>query len=139
MRVFLILSLLRLSALMPLAVSHRLATLIAWLCGIIPNDLRRVTRINLQLCFPELDDTGRRRLERKSLTETVKSGLELGPMWLWSQQRCLGLIRHIHGQAELEQAVQRGRGVILAIPHIGMWEMIGLYGSSHYPMTSLSL
>jgi len=104
---------------------------------VIPNDMRRVTRINLQLCFPDLDDAGRHQLERKSLTEMVKSGLELGPMWLWNQQRSLDLIRQIHGQVLLDQALQRGQGVILAVPHIGMWELIGLYCSSHYPMTSL--
>ena len=137
MRVSLIHSMLRLSALLPLAFSHRLAILIGWLASVIPNDMRRVTRINLRLCFPALDDVARHRLERKCLTEAVKSGLELGPMWFWNQQRSLALIRQVHGQEALDQAIRRGQGVILACPHIGMWEIIGLYGSCHYPMTSL--
>jgi KDO2-lipid IV(A) lauroyltransferase len=137
MRITLILLLLQLSALLPLAISHRLAVLIGWLFAIIPNDMRRITHINLQICFPDMSAAARLRLEHKSLTEMVKSGLELGPMWLWKQQRSLGLIRQVHGQALLDQAIKQGRGVIIAAPHIGMWEIIGVYGSSHYPMTSL--
>jgi KDO2-lipid IV(A) lauroyltransferase len=104
---------------------------------IIPNDIRRITRINLQLCFPDMDATERGRLEHNSLTEMVKTGLELGPMWLWSQQRSLALIKQIHGQSLLEQAIKQGNGVILAVPHLGMWELLGLYVSSHHAMTSL--
>jgi len=122
---------------MPLPLSNRLASLIGWLFIIVPNDMRRVTRINLQLCFPHMDSAERRQLEHNSLREMVKTGLELGPMWLWDQQRSLGLIRKVHGRELLDQAINRGQGVILAIPHLGMWEMIGLYGSSHHAMTSL--
>ena len=137
MRTFLIRLLLQLSALLPLAISHRLAHFIGWLFAIIPNDMRRVTRINLQLCFPDNNAAERRQLEHRSLNEMVKTGLELGPMWLWSQQHSMALVQQVHGQALLDQAIAQGRGVILAIPHIGMWEMVGLYGSSHHPMTSL--
>jgi KDO2-lipid IV(A) lauroyltransferase len=122
---------------LPLRVIHALAWALGRLLAVIPNDARRVTRINLQLCLPQLDDGQRRQLERCSLIEMVKSGLELGPMWLWRQSRCLGLIRAVHGEDLLQRAMAEGRGVILAVPHIGMWELIGIYGSSHYPMTSL--
>jgi len=137
MRTFFIRLVLHLSALLPLAFSHRLALAIGWLFSVIPNDMRRVTRINLQLCFPDYNAAKLRQLEHNSLTEMVKTGLELGPMWLWPQQRSMALIKNIHGQTLLDQAITRGQGVILAIPHIGMWEMIGLYGSSHHAMTSL--
>lgn len=121
----------------PLRVNHALASALGRLLAVIPNDARRVTRINLQLCLPELDTGRRRHLEQRSLIEMVKSGLELGPMWLWRQSRCLGLIRAVHGADLLQRAMAEGRGVILAVPHIGMWELIGIYGSSHHPMTSL--
>jgi len=137
MRTFLIHFLFTLCAWLPLSLNHRLARLIGLLFALIPNDMRRVTRINLQLCFPELDQAARQRLERHSLIEMVKSGLEMGPMWLWPQSRCLRLIQRVHGQELLDQAIARGDGVILAAPHIGMWEMIGIYVSSRYAMTSL--
>jgi KDO2-lipid IV(A) lauroyltransferase len=129
--------LLTLTAWLPLRVNHALAWALGRLMSVIPNDARRVTRINLQLCLPELDDGQRRELEKHSLIEMVKSGLELGPMWLSRQSRCLGLIRAVHGEDLLEQAMRDRRGVILMVPHIGMWELIGIYGSSRYPMTSL--
>jgi len=137
MQSFLINTLLKLTSWLPLSVLHLSGRVIGWLFYIIPNDMRRVTRINLALCLPEMTTHERRKLEKNSLIEMAKTGLELGPMWIWPKQRCLKLINKIHGQTLLDLAVKRNKGVILAIPHIGMWELIGIYGSSHYPMTSL--
>lgn len=137
MRVLLIRSIIHLSALLPLPISHRLALFLGWLFAVIPNDMRHITRINIHLCFPQMSAKQRHRLEKYSLIETVKTGLELGPMWLWSPQRNLALVHKIHGQHSLDQAIHRGQGVILAIPHLGMWELIGLYGSNRHTMTSL--
>lgn len=137
MQTLVIRALLTFTSWLPLGVNHALGAVLGRLLALLPNDARRVTRINLERCLPELTDTERRRLERASLVEMVRTGLELGPMWLWSQSRCLNLIRSIHGEALLNQALADGNGVILIIPHIGMWELIGIYGSSHFPMTSL--
>jgi len=130
-------TLLTVTSWLPLGINHALGALLGRLLALIPNDARRVTRINLARCLPELSDEQRRQLERTSLVEMVRSGLELGPMWLWRQSRCLKLIRNVHGEALLDQAMAAGNGVILVIPHIGMWELIGIYGSSRFAMTSL--
>lgn len=122
---------------LPLGVTHFLGAMLGHLLLRLPNDARRVTRINLHRCLPELTAAQRRRLEQTSLIEMVRSGLELGPMWLWRQARCLNLIRHVHGEDLLNRAMADGNGVILAVPHLGMWELIGIYGSSRFPMTSL--
>jgi len=137
MQALLIRALLKFTSWLPLAVSHAAASVIGRLLALISNDARRVTRINLKRCLPELDPECRRQLEQSSLKEMVKAGLELGPMWLWPQSRCLKLIRAVHGKDLLERAMADSRGVILVIPHIGMWELIGIYGSSRFPMTSL--
>lgn len=128
---------LHLSALLPLPLLHAVAYILGQLLYWLPNDLRRVTRINLQLCFGEWSASQQRRLARLSLIEAAKSALEMGPMWYWSRRRCQAAVRRVHGEALLAEAVGEGHGVILAAPHIGMWELIGLYGSDHYPMTSM--
>lgn len=130
-------ALLKLTSWLPLPVLHALGYITGWLFYLIPNDLRRVTRINTALCLPELNHAERKKLEKASLKEMAKTGLELGPMWLWPQQRCLKQIKNIHGKDLLDIALKRKHGVILAIPHIGMWEIIGVYGSSRFNMTSL--
>lgn len=130
-------TLLRLLAKLPLPVIHGLGCLAGWLVYLLPNKRKRITQINLSLAFPDSPRARRRRLCRQSLAETGKGIFEKGALYSWPQARILNLIRDVDGAHHLEQALQQGRGVILAIPHLGDWEMIGLFCSSHYPMTSL--
>lgn len=133
----LIAGLLRLIAFLPLPLIHGLGVFMGWLLWLIPNDQRRIAAINLSLCFPDWDASRRTRLLRKSLQETSKALLELGPLWLWKGERILGLVREAQGEEVLGAALAKGRGVILITPHLGSWEMGGLYTSSRFPMTTL--
>lgn len=138
MRVLLIKGLLHLFALLPLRTIHAVATLLGWI--MTPwSTLRitQVTRTNISLCFPCLSSGTQKTLIEQSLIETCKTFSELGALWLWSRSRVLGLVREISGEEHLQQALQRGQGVILLTPHLGAWEMAGLYVSSRYSMTAL--
>lgn len=128
---------LRLSAYLPLRIVHALGTAAGWLLARTPNDSRHVTRINLARCYPELGAARQRRLTEQSLKETTKTALETGPLWHWDRERIRRLARGAEGEDLLERALAAGRGAILAIPHLGAWEMIGLYCSMRHPMTSL--
>lgn len=129
--------LLRLMACLPLPVVHGLAVLIGWLFWLIPNNQRRIAAINLALCFPDWDIPRRNRLLRKSLLETCKTLLELGPLWLWQGKRILSLVREVRGEEALRVALQQGRGAILITPHLGSWEIGGLYTSSRFSMATM--
>ena len=130
--------LLRLTAALPLSWSHRLGALLGGLLWWIPNPLRRIAERNLALCFPEQPVAERNPLLRRNLLETSKGLLELGPLWLWPGQRVLRLIQEpVIGEEELAAAVNRKQGVILITPHLGAWELAGLYYSSRYPLTIL--
>jgi len=58
-------------------------------------------------------------------------------MWCWPASRLFGKMRAVSGLDAADAAQRRGRGVIFASPHLGCWEMAGLYVSSRYPMTTL--
>jgi KDO2-lipid IV(A) lauroyltransferase len=137
MRTRLIKLFLRLCALLPLPAVHALGAGAGWLLSMVPGEARRVSRRNIARCLPRLDDAARRRLVRSSLMETGKTAAETGPLWRWDRRHILQLVRGIEGQARLEEALAAGRGAILATPHLGAWEMVGLYCSLHYRMTSL--
>ena len=133
-----LLALLRLTAALPLAWNHRLGALLGGLLWRIPNPLRRIAERNLALCFPEQSALERNRLLRRNLQETAKGLLELGPLWLWPGERALELIQKpAAGEDALAAAVSRKQGVILVTPHLGAWELAGLYYSSRYPLTIL--
>ncbi len=137
MRARLIRRLLRALAALPLPLAHAAGVIIGGGLLIAPNQLRRISAINVPLCWPELGAARQRRLIHASLIEAGKTMCEAGALWLWPGERTLRLVRAVSGEEHLRNALALGKGAILAVPHLGAWEMIGLYCSHHYPMTSL--
>lgn len=137
LRAFLLKLSLRFFSLLPLRVTHALGALIGGWAALSSNKLRRITRINVELCFPEWDERDRARLVRRSLVETGKTFAETGALWLWNERRVLSLVTQVSGEHLVKNALAQGRGMILAVPHLGAWEAVGLYCSAHYPITSL--
>ena len=130
--------LLRLTSLLPLPLTHAIGVWVGGLLWWIPNDLRRIASRNLVLTFPAMPVADRERLLRRNLWETGKLLLELGPLWLWRGERVLALVRGaVAGEEALTDTVRRRRGAILLTPHLGAWEMAGLYYSSRHPLTIL--
>lgn len=132
-------SLLRATALLPLPLAHAIGASLGWLLWRIPgNSPRRIAELNLSLCFPERSVAERDALLRQNLQETGKLLLELGPLWFWSRRRVLALIQEsVPGEEALATAVRQKQGAILLTPHLGAWEMAGLYYSSRHPLTIL--
>jgi len=137
MRAYLIKAILRVFSLLPLPVTHLIGIIAGWLLYLTPSAIKQISSINIELCLPSLDAQSRIRLLRNSLVETAKTITELGPLWYWRKARIMALVKKVSGEEALEQALQRHQGVILAVPHLGTWEMVGLYCSAKYRMTSL--
>jgi KDO2-lipid IV(A) lauroyltransferase len=112
---------------LPLRVARGLGALLADLCWMTHSRMARTTRTNLSLCFPELGTEARSQLVRQSLRNTFMTITETGAVWLWPVQRSLGLIRQVEGLHLLQEAHAQGRGVIVLAPHLGNWEIFGLY------------
>lgn len=128
---------LRLCALLPLRGAHALGAAAGQLLTVLPNRSRTVTLTNLALCFPELPPRARRRLAVRSLRQMGRTATETGALWYWEAGRVLALARAVSGREAMDQALRAGKGGIILTPHLGNWEMIGLYCSAHYPLTSL--
>ncbi len=126
--------LLRLLALLPLPVAHTLGVVSGWLFFLLPNEHRGVARRNLDRCFPQLSGAARRRLLRRTLCEVGKTLFETPIIWFSSPQRFNRLVVESVGEEQLQDIA---RGALIVGPHLGSWEMVSLYCSAHYPMTSL--
>jgi KDO2-lipid IV(A) lauroyltransferase len=137
MRGMAVLWFLRLCALLPLRVAHSLGALIGMTLAWYPNSVRLISRINLGLCFPDLDARRRERLLRDSLKQLGRTATELGALWFWPAERAQRLMAEVSGMESVRAALAQGKGVIIASPHLGAWEMAGLYISSQMTMTSL--
>lgn len=97
----------------------------------------RVTRINIETCFPELDSTAREQLIKESLEQTGCSLAEMGISWFWSPRRVLAKVRQVEGEELIRTELEAGRGILLIAPHLGNWEVMNLYLSHHYPVTAM--
>lgn len=137
MLAFLLRGLLYLQASLPLRWLHRLGAMIGSVFYYIPHNYSQSLKINLDLCLPELDAKQRRQFERDTYRELGKTLFETGAMLLWSPQRLRRLIVEVENQDLLQQALDRGKGVILAVPHLGCWELLGVYLPSFCQLTSL--
>jgi KDO2-lipid IV(A) lauroyltransferase len=98
---------------------------------------RRTADVNIALCFPELALQQRRARVRASLRESAKTLAEIPGIWSRPIGYAVGLVRSEAGRDVLERALARGRGLVVAAPHIGNWEIVGLYAQSMFPMTIL--
>ena len=138
MRALLIKIILQIFALFPLRAIHKIASLLGGAIAKRPNlRITQVTRTNIGLCFPQLSEEAQQALTKASLIETCKTFSELGALWLWKVDKVLGLVQKVSGEECLQQAMEAGKGVLLLTPHLGAWELAGLYASSRYKLTGL--
>jgi len=115
----------RLTARLPLSVLHRLGNAVGWVAARWPNRQRRNALINIGLCLPQLTPGEQQRLRDRNLKEFGKTYLEIGYLWLRPLEQVLGLVREVRGVELLEH--EPGRGLIVLSPHIGAWELAGLF------------
>jgi len=95
------------------------------------------TRKNLRACYPELNEEQVEALGRHSLRETGATALEIPLMWEWRTEKCLDLIREIEGEELLNKYQASKQGLLLLAPHLGNWELAGLFFASKYKMAAL--
>lgn len=133
---FLILAL-KLAGKLPLRAAQLIGRLLGTLGWLTNSKSRKVTETNLRLCFPELSADQRQDLARSSLRHTGQTLMEIPLMWEWPVQNCLDLIREIEGEHLVEEVMAKGKGLVLLAPHLGNWELTGLYFSSRYKMAAL--
>lgn len=91
---------------------------------------RRIARINLRLCFPELDDRARERLVRATFRSAAISVFENALSWWGGERRLKGLYR-IEGLEHYQAAKALGRGVILLGGHYTTLEISGRFLAFH--------
>ena len=120
------------------AVGNLAGTVAFWL---IP-ERRRVTRINLAKCFPQMPAAERERLARAHFRAFMRSFVEHALRWWASRERIMRLVR-LEGLEHLRAAA--GHPVILVAPHfVGLdaaytrlgceIEIAGLYAHQKNPV-----
>ena len=137
LKYFFVAGLLRIASLLSLAGAQRIGKLVGLLMWKLPVKPREVTDINLAICLPELSLPARAAMAKESLMSTGMTMLEVPLMWEWPVEKCLDLVREAEGLELIDEAMADGSGLILLAPHLGNWELAGLFFSSRYKMAAL--
>lgn len=133
----LVIFVIKLMSTMRLQTAQTIGVFVGRLIWLFKLDHVRVTDINLKLCYPELTDSERKKMLKLSLEETCKTFMEVGMAWEWPTNKCLAMIRDIEGKSLIDEAIARKEGILLLAPHLGNWELTGLYFSTLFNMAAL--
>jgi KDO2-lipid IV(A) lauroyltransferase len=122
-----LLALWRILALLPLQAQRLLGIALGDIAWVMGGSAARITRVNLELCFPDRPAMELDRLARASLRETGQLLTETGMLLHWPEARWRALCVAVEGDDLLRDALSAGRGVLLLVPHLGNWEYLSLY------------
>ena len=121
-------------SIVPLSALHLLASIIGYILNLVPNNYKKVTKINLNLCFPKKTEKEIKNLTKKSLIESTKNFLESGKLWLKSPKKINKFLK-VEGEHFVLQSIKKGKGVILFTPHMGNIEILINYLAKNFNCT----
>lgn len=112
---------------LPVVVARALGAGVGYLMGLGQGRSRRVAATNLALCLPELSEEARAQLVKDRLVRLGSTAMDIAIIWGRSIRSAKALVRQVHGRETIDAAIAKGQGVIILAPHIGNWEILGVY------------
>ena len=97
----------------------------------------RVTRRNLELIRPDLDAAARERLVRDIVRTTARQTFETMRLCTRPVYRILADTAEVHGEARCDAALAEPRGLVVAAPHMGNWELLNQWLATKTPLAIL--
>jgi Kdo2-lipid IVA lauroyltransferase/acyltransferase len=97
----------------------------------------RVARRNIALCFSELDRAAQQQLARAAVRQLGLSLFESLALFASPPRDWLARIHSVEGEDHFHAACNSGRGVMIAAPHLGCWELLNWWLSAHAPLSVL--
>ncbi|OTG66977.1 lipid A biosynthesis acyltransferase [Acinetobacter sp. ANC 4470] len=111
-------------ALLPLPLLQLVASWIAILLNSHDSSMKRITRINLQLAYPDLSPEQQQLLIKNSLKSQCMSYVESIKCWGMPPEYNRALLKNTYGEQYFTEALANKKGVIVVIAHFGCWELL---------------
>lgn len=118
---------LKLIARLPLCVLQFIALCVAYFFLTFNLSLKRITRINIRLVYPDLSEKEQNHRIRTSVISQCLTMIEFIKCWGMPPEYSLSLLKKIDGLQHFQNAVNNGRGTIVVIPHFGCWELLNAW------------
>lgn len=122
---------------LPFGLCRRVGSGLGWLLWWLDRRGRQVALINLTHCFPAWSEAQRQSTARQCFSQTGQTLAESAYIWQNPPDHTLSRVVAVEGQAELEVALAERNGAIVAGPHLGNWEVLGLYLGQHFPSIAM--
>ncbi len=122
---------LRLIAKLPLRVLHLIAFSVAFIFLNFNSSLKRITRINLQLIYPDLSPAELEQLLRENVKNQCLTMTEFVKCWGMPPEYSLSLLKKVEGMQYFQEALDNDKGTILVVPHLGSWEFLNAWINKH--------
>lgn len=122
---------------MPPRFSYYLVKVLAKCLWPIPSHTKLVIDRNLTHCLPQLDARSKKRLARATFENTLLSFFEIAYFWVGAVEKYKKIEVSAPDKRLLDDAVAEGKGVLLACPHLGHWELVNYFLASHYELLAL--
>ncbi|BCT92041.1 lipid A biosynthesis lauroyl acyltransferase [Lysobacter helvus] len=97
----------------------------------------KVVRRNLELAYPDQLPGQREGLRARVLRTTARQLFETLRFWTRPHAKNLAAIRESHGVDLFDAAIASGKGVIVAAPHYGSWELLNQWLAARTPLAIL--
>ena len=98
---------------------------------------RRIAEHNLSLLITQQGAENRQQLAKKCVIEAGRSMAEIMATWGAGPQRALRRVVEVRGRELFDAARAAGRGVIVAAPHLGCWELLNFWLAAQQPLAIL--
>ncbi|HET6552948.1 MAG TPA: lipid A biosynthesis acyltransferase [Dyella sp.] len=135
--IYLLYLLLRLFGKLPLRTLHGVGAAIGRFLRWSRSRTVHNTSVNLRIVRPQLDDAAHAVLLREVMEDSGRSATEIARIWGNDAERALDLVREVRGEALFDAALAGGKGVIIAAPHLGCWELLNYWLCRKTPMAIL--
>jgi Kdo2-lipid IVA lauroyltransferase/acyltransferase len=95
---------------------------------------RERQRLELNMRCAGYDDP---QLRSAAIAEAGKTLLEMPWLWTRPQDEVVGLVQGVEGEALVDEARARGKGIIYLTPHLGSFEVAAQYATTRAPITAM--
>lgn len=133
--IWFVLGIVRILVLLPYRWQMKLGRWLGRLLQHIPSRGQRAARVNLKLCFPELNDQQRQELFIKSFESIGIAVFETAMGWWNSKKQLQAIPIKVTGLEHFPPALQRGNGVLVCSPHFTTLELTGRLFAERSPFT----
>ena len=133
----LILWLARSWSLLPVSLAQRIGVLFGLVVDLFPNRERDVAAINIAACFPDEAPADRKRLRRRVLAASGRLFCEMPATWFKPLSYWDKRVDSAGFEAHARTLLEAGKGLLVAAPHLGNWEITLIILTRIAPVTAM--